>query len=208
MSEAATITPRREKTRQKLMGAAESVIAERGILAASVEEICDRAGFTRGAFYSNFSSKEDLALALLRGSAESHLAAAGGAIDEALNGTPSNDSVEGMVLRAVDIFVATQPSERDALLLQAELRLHAVRNEEFGRAYAAFDEEMTTLFAQTIAATLESRGLRLAISAEQAVDLLHAVHEAASMDALMGGRRPGGLADNLKTLLLALLRRD
>ena len=58
-------SPRREKTRARLIDAAFEVFAEQGIRASSVETICDAAGFTRGAFYSNFSSKEELLFALL-----------------------------------------------------------------------------------------------------------------------------------------------
>src|SRR5699024_3701144 len=57
-------TRRRAETRQRLMDAAYEVFAEYSIRDAPTELICDRAGFTRGAFYSNFSSKEDLFLAV------------------------------------------------------------------------------------------------------------------------------------------------
>ncbi|QGF23226.1 TetR/AcrR family transcriptional regulator [Raineyella fluvialis] len=60
-----SISPRRAETRQRLLDGAVGVFADRGVLAASVEEICDRAGFTRGAFYSNYGSKNELVLALL-----------------------------------------------------------------------------------------------------------------------------------------------
>ena len=55
---------RRAETRQRLVDAAQEVFAERGFHGASVEEIADRAGFTRGAFYSNFEDKHDVLLAL------------------------------------------------------------------------------------------------------------------------------------------------
>ena len=48
------------------MAAAISVFAARGIIGASVEEICEAAGFTRGAFYSNFADKDALFLALVQ----------------------------------------------------------------------------------------------------------------------------------------------
>ena len=54
---------RRGRTRTRLLDAAVDVFAERGIEGATVELICERAGFTRGAFYSNFSTKEELLLA-------------------------------------------------------------------------------------------------------------------------------------------------
>ena len=48
------VTARRAATRERLIDAAIDVFAEKGVLGASVEEICEDAGFTRGAFYSNF----------------------------------------------------------------------------------------------------------------------------------------------------------
>jgi AcrR family transcriptional regulator len=55
----------RDETRRRLIDAAAEVFVKRGYSSASVDEIAERAGFSRGAFYSNFSSKEDLLLALL-----------------------------------------------------------------------------------------------------------------------------------------------
>ena len=59
------MTRSRENTRARLLEAAHEVFAEVGLDAASVEAICERAGFTRGAFYSNFESKDELFLALI-----------------------------------------------------------------------------------------------------------------------------------------------
>src|SRR5690349_24500651 len=57
-------TRSRENTRARLLDAAAQVFAEVGLDGASVEAFCDRAGFTRGAFYSNFESKDELFLKL------------------------------------------------------------------------------------------------------------------------------------------------
>ena len=54
------------KTRTALLEAAAQVFIERGFLGASVEAITERAGYTRGAFYSNFDSKEELFAELLQ----------------------------------------------------------------------------------------------------------------------------------------------
>jgi AcrR family transcriptional regulator len=56
----------REQTQQRLLAAAQSVIARKGLAATSVEDIAAAAGYTRGAFYSNFRSKGDLFIELLR----------------------------------------------------------------------------------------------------------------------------------------------
>src|SRR5437868_5487049 len=51
---------KRAHTRARLLRAAVEVLAERGYAASSIDEICARAGFTRGAFYSNYGSKDEL----------------------------------------------------------------------------------------------------------------------------------------------------
>src|SRR5215510_9700770 len=57
--------PTRDDTRDKLFEAAAQVFEEQGINAASIETIATAAGFTRGAFYSNFASKDELIVAML-----------------------------------------------------------------------------------------------------------------------------------------------
>ena len=52
-------------TRERLLEAATEVFSRRGFEAASVDEIADEAGFSKGAVYSNFASKEELFLTLL-----------------------------------------------------------------------------------------------------------------------------------------------
>jgi AcrR family transcriptional regulator len=57
--------PTRDDTCEKLFEAAARVFEEQGIGGASIEAIAAAAGFTRGAFYSNFSSKDELIIAML-----------------------------------------------------------------------------------------------------------------------------------------------
>src|SRR5712664_4193579 len=57
--------PTRDDTCEKLFEAAARVFEEQGIGAASIEAIAAAAGFTRGAFYSNFKSKDELIIAML-----------------------------------------------------------------------------------------------------------------------------------------------
>jgi AcrR family transcriptional regulator len=62
--------PTRDDTREKLFEAAARVFEDQGIGGASIEAIAAAAGFTRGAFYSNFKSKDELIIAML----EDHVA--------------------------------------------------------------------------------------------------------------------------------------
>ena len=57
--------PTRDETCDKLFEAAARVFEEQGIGGASIETIAEAAGFTRGAFYSNFKSKDELIIAML-----------------------------------------------------------------------------------------------------------------------------------------------
>ena len=72
--------PTRDDTREKLFEAAARVFEEQGIGGASIEAIAAAAGFTRGAFYSNFRSKDELIIAML----EDHVEQSIGRIRELL----------------------------------------------------------------------------------------------------------------------------
>src|SRR5229473_643787 len=56
---------RTEATKRKLLAAAERIFARDGFEAARLEDIAAGAGYTRGAFYANFESKEDIFFSLL-----------------------------------------------------------------------------------------------------------------------------------------------
>jgi AcrR family transcriptional regulator len=60
-----TRTERKQATRSELVAAARTVFLRRGFHAASLDEIAEEAGFTKGAVYSNFDGKDDLFLAVL-----------------------------------------------------------------------------------------------------------------------------------------------
>src|SRR5437879_6422414 len=71
------LTPerRRAMTREHLLAAAAEVFARRGYHGATLDEVAETAGFTKGAVYSNFTSKEDLFLALTQRREEQLIAA-------------------------------------------------------------------------------------------------------------------------------------
>jgi AcrR family transcriptional regulator len=58
---------RSEETRSRIMEASVNLFSDRGFNAASVDDICDEAGISKGAFYHHFESKQALFLALLDG---------------------------------------------------------------------------------------------------------------------------------------------
>jgi AcrR family transcriptional regulator len=73
MTERLTREQSRAQTRAKLLDAAERLFAESGYVATSIEEISERGGFSRGAFYANFSDKADIFMTLLEARNEANM---------------------------------------------------------------------------------------------------------------------------------------
>src|SRR6476661_7420475 len=61
-----TRAQRKKQTRERLLEAAGRMFVKKGFVATSVEDIAEAAGYTRGAFYSNFDGKPELLLELLQ----------------------------------------------------------------------------------------------------------------------------------------------
>ncbi|MFT4295942.1 MAG: TetR/AcrR family transcriptional regulator [Micropruina sp.] len=200
---------RRRATRERLMDAATELFAERGVLAASVEEICERAGFTRGAFYSNFESKDELCLDVLRRKGEQHLAAMQAAIAVIPESPEQAGGTERLIRDAVAVFLEAQPKEVAELVAMMELRLHAVRTPELRAGWLAVHEGISSSVSGLLEIALERVGARVAMPTPQVIELLGAVYEnTVSMSLLRGEHVPTGLADELAALLDALIQGD
>lgn len=80
------------QTRTRLLESAEKIFARDGFEAAKLEDIASDAGYTRGAFYANFESKEDLFIALLGEEVEKRIGRAReGAGGRLKQGLPKHD---------------------------------------------------------------------------------------------------------------------
>ena len=130
---------RREKTRQDLLNAAETCFVTRGFHATSVDEVAERAGYTKGAVYSNFASKDELFLALLETQVADRVAAVGHTLDAART-VPE-------ALAAVSADLA-RPDPRTQLLA-VEFWQRAVRDASVAEA---FTESRRRLRAQVVEA--------------------------------------------------------
>ncbi|MCT9081002.1 TetR/AcrR family transcriptional regulator [Streptomyces fulvoviolaceus] len=119
------VTRRRVRTRANLLDAAFSVFAAKGFGRVSIEEVCEAAGYSRGAFYSNFDSLDELFFALYRQRAD--LIAEQVADALALDG-PGLD-----VPAAVDRVTEVLLLDRDWLLVKTDFLVHAAREPEVAR---------------------------------------------------------------------------
>ena len=74
----------KEETREALVDAAQTLFAKRGFDAPSLDEICERAGYTRGAFYVHFADRDALVTAVMQRVGRRFLDALMGAEDDDL----------------------------------------------------------------------------------------------------------------------------
>ncbi len=138
-------------TRTRLLDAAFAVFAERGFEAATVEEICDAAGFTRGAFYSNFVSKDELFFALW--------SARAAAILDGLSALAGQLAVTPERLdETVDDMVRGVTRDRQWFLVSTEFLLYAIRHPEAAETLAEHRRHLRDGLTRIIATVLEVRG--------------------------------------------------
>jgi AcrR family transcriptional regulator len=119
----------RERTRADLLDAAARVFAAQGYHAASVDQVAEAAGYTKGAVYSNFDSKEELFLELL----ERHLDQAIGLLEQLVLDKPPLERADAFAAQHERLAVL----DRDWFLLEAEFLLYAARNEQVRDRVAA-----------------------------------------------------------------------
>jgi AcrR family transcriptional regulator len=111
-------------TRSRLIQAAGTVFARRGLHHASIDEVAEQAGFTKGAFYANFASKEELFLAML----DERFAAR---LEELERTTGTNEAPEEQARQAGTEFNRAIGADPEWERLFFEFAAHAGRNEQF-----------------------------------------------------------------------------
>lgn len=141
----------RQETRSRLLDAAHAVFTDKGYAAASVEEIALRAGYTRGAFYSNFTGKDDVFFALMDARMAERVAEVTKVMASASPLTVFSD-LDAWSRQARD------DDELARLRLSAEFRAHALRNDAARRQLAARDETLRSAYVRAITALFEAAG--------------------------------------------------
>jgi AcrR family transcriptional regulator len=143
MSPALTRKEKQAKTRSALLRSAATLICRKGIGEASVEDISTDAGYTKGAFYANFKSKEEMFLVMLdeRYAAElerleAHLPGEGAPAEE--------------VRASAEDFLRFIRADPDWPRLYFEFVVYAARNPEFRDELATRNRAMRERIARVI----------------------------------------------------------
>jgi AcrR family transcriptional regulator len=113
---------RTRSTRRKLLDAAKRIFAKDGFEAARLEDIAAGAGYTRGAFYANFKSKEDIFFALLEEWVRERI--------ETLTSALRRHSDPAKKLVALRTHYAELATDRRLVLISMEFKLFALRHPE------------------------------------------------------------------------------
>jgi AcrR family transcriptional regulator len=146
----------RARTRAHLLEAASEVFARRGFHGASVEEVADVAGYTKGAVYSNFASKDELFLAVLQARLQTQVGLLE-RLSEQASAVPGGGPLTPPDLDWLDLKWC---------LLTFEFWLYALRNPEVGErlagVYRQFRAELAPLLSPFVGEGMEASELAAA----------------------------------------------
>ncbi|MFJ3492469.1 TetR/AcrR family transcriptional regulator [Streptomyces sp. NPDC086091] len=136
------VTRRRSETRARLLDAAFTVFAAKGFGRVSIEEVCDAAGYSRGAFYSNFASLDELFFALYRQRAD----LIAGQVADALAGDTAALDVPASVDRVSEVLLL----DLDWLQVKTDFLTHAARDPEVARTLLAHRARLRGAIAERL----------------------------------------------------------
>lgn len=148
------VTKRRAETRARLVEAAFRVFAEKGYGHVTIEDVCEAAGYTRGAFYSQFESLEELFFLLY----DQWAGRTAEQVRAAMEGADAVVDLPGVVERIVDTLLL----DRDWLLIKFDFLLYSARNPELAHRWEVHRAQLRKV--------IEERLIASGIGFHQAID--------------------------------------
>jgi AcrR family transcriptional regulator len=191
------------ETREELLAAALRVFANRGYREAGVDEIAAEAGYSKGALYWHFSSKEELLTALLEERIDSPMRDR----FELLSSAPPD---RDMSVEASREFARQLSEEREAMLLEREYWSLAIRDPELRTRYAERQAELRAALAAGMEARARHLGTPdLTMPAEDVARIVMSIIGGLAIDDLVepGSIRPELLGEALAVVYAGLVAR-
>lgn len=150
-----------EGTRQKLLAAATEIIANGGVAAATIRGVCEAAGYSQGAFYSNFENMPDLLLEVM----ENYIHSKALRLRHLLQKLDKGDVDNALQILAAHLSdLASMPQWS---LLALEFQIYAQRNQEFSTRYAECKKTFHNAIANLLTEVIEQHNLKPALPPEQ-----------------------------------------
>jgi AcrR family transcriptional regulator len=184
-------------TRERLLGAAEQVFARHGYGGASIDLISAEAGYSKGAIYSNFESKEAVFLELLRLYMERDMAE----LERIVDLDPDKLSA------ALTHWLETMHADSDCPLLVTELQLHARRSPIFAERYYALQEQQTRTLAGILERYFQAASMPLPMNALDLAESVTALAHGLSLQHPPGKPGEPNVAGRIIDAMLMLLTR-
>ncbi len=182
----------KQRTRERLLLAAETVFRRNGFHQATVEGIAEEAGYSKGAFYANFKDKEELFLALV----EMRLNRRALAIrDTNQEQRPTDEQAVDLAQR----FASYAESDPGWQQLFFEFWVHASRYPEIGQR---FDRAQTPLRDALTDAVRERMVLPPTQPPRLVADAIWASLTGVALESMRAGSQPQALAETVITGLL------
>ncbi len=172
-------------TRERLIVAARDAIANRGFAGASVRDIAEAAGYSQGAFYSNFKGKEALALELMRRHMTDEAAVLNGVLKDS-RGAP------GLIMKSLEMWGSTLNGDLDWSRLAMELQLHATRNPAFAADYATVRDRHRDTLADLLTQLFSRLSLKLPAPAGDIAMGFMALAQGLALQTMDGSGRAAG----------------
>jgi AcrR family transcriptional regulator len=189
---------KKARTRAQLIDAAAAVFARRGYVAASLDEVAEEAGLTKGAVYSNFDNKEDLFQAVIEDRLNEPMKNIAEVIDTSIGTT------EEQAMAGARAFVGVVEQEREVFLLALEMNIHVARHPELKAAFVERYREQMAEVADIITEHANSSGDALPLPADQMAIAVQALSQGIALHTLVD---PGAVPDDLLGRVYALLFR-
>ncbi len=186
------------QTREKLIDAAESLILDQSIPGLSMRAVCAQAGYSQGAFYSNFTGKDELLLAVI----QRHARKERDSLKQSLTGTESGDLRQS--LGAVAAWLCGLSRQREWARLSMELKLQAMRDAEFAARLQAAWSPILDEFAAVITRLTARHGLNPILPPAAVAETLAALWSTVSLSKTQSGNAWSG-DDTLVAVLQSLL---
>lgn len=179
------VSVRRTITRARLADAAMEVFAERGVQGASVEQLCEAAGFTRGAFYSNYNNKNELCVAIVERRLDAHLQLAREAVvGLATRETPEPLSLDELLRISIHALLEANGGdggERLPTLAAFEFRLHAVRDPSFRDEYQAIVDQTSAALLEMLTQVVLPHGYVMRVTPALAISIVEGAMDIGSL---------------------------
>jgi AcrR family transcriptional regulator len=169
---------RQAETRRRLLRSAVRVFARCGMHQASIDDVARDAGYTKGAFYANFASKEDLFLAML----DERFAERAAQIERV---AASEEEVEQRARAAGEDFERYLAADPEWQRLFFEFAAHAARDEDFRIALLERYRGLRARIAGVFAAQGDDLGPALCVSPEQAAVMTFAMANGFALERLL-----------------------